>query len=123
MIKTLHIITVTVSILLFVGRGSWIYILKTPLTAKWTKILPHVNDTVLLLTGIAMAVQLQQYPFVHQWLTIKLGCLLAYILLGMVAMKWQLNKPAGIMAWILAICVFAYMVSVALTKSSSGFFI
>lgn len=98
------------------------YVLRKPLTAKWTKILPHVNDTILLITGITLAVQLQQYPFVHHWLTVKIVCLLLYILLGMVAMKWRHGQLAGFASWLLAILVFSFMVSVALTKNTFGIF-
>ena len=122
MIKTLHITTVTISILLFVSRGFWIYILKNQLTAKWIKILPHVNDTIVLLSGITLAVQVQQYPFVHHWLTVKIICLLTYILFGMIAMKWSVNKTNGFIAWLLAIVIFAFMVSVAISKNSAGIF-
>jgi len=122
MLKTLHIVTVTVSILLFISRGLWIYLLKKELSAKWIKILPHVNDTLLLLSGITLAIQIQQFPFVHHWLTTKLTCLLVYILLGMVAMKWNANKAKGFIAWLFAIAVFAFMVSVATQKNSAGIF-
>lgn len=122
MIKTLHITTVTISILLFTYRGAWNYVLKKPLTAKWTKILPHVNDSILLFSGIILAVQIQQYPFVHHWLSVKLGCLILYILLGMVAMKWQVGKVAGFISWFLAMLVFSFMVSVAISKHTYGFF-
>ena len=92
------------------------------MTAKWIKILPHINDTVLLLTGVTLAIQIQQYPFTHHWLTVKIICLLAYILLGMVAMKWAVNKPKGLISWLLAIAIFGFMVSVATNKNTAGIF-
>ena len=122
MIKTLHIITVVISISLFVGRGLWLYALKNNLSARWIKILPHVNDTVLLITGILLAVQLQQYPLVHDWLTVKIICLLIYIGLGFSAMKWHKSTKAGLLSWVCAIIVFVYMVSVAITKTPYGIF-
>ena len=33
--------------------------------------LPHVNDTLLLLAAIGLSVVQQQYPFVHGWVTAK----------------------------------------------------
>lgn len=122
MIKTLHITTVTISILLFISRGVWIYVLKKQLAAKWIRILPHINDTILLLTGITLAIQIQQYPFIHHWLTVKIICLLAYIMLGMIAMKWGVNKTKGFIAWLSAIAIFGFMVSVAISKNSAGVF-
>ena len=117
MIKTIHVATVFFSILLFVSRGFWVYILNRQQLARWLKIVPHVNDTVLLVTGITLAIQVQQYPLVHSWLTVKIICLLIYILLGMVAMKWQVSTKAGLFSWIAAILVFLYMISVALNKN------
>jgi len=122
MIKSIHITTVAISILLFISRGVWIYILKKQLMAKWIKILPHVNDTILLLTGITLAIQIQQYPFIHHWLTVKIICLLAYIMLGMIAMRWSTNKTKGFIAWLSAIAIFTFMLSVAITKNSAGIF-
>lgn len=117
MIKTIHITTVFLSILLFVSRGFWIYILNKQQLARWMKIVPHVNDTVLLVTGITLTIQVQQYPLVDSWLTVKLICLLIYIFLGMVAMKWRASTKTGLFSWIAAILVFIYMITVALKKN------
>ncbi len=87
------------------------------LQAKWVKIVPHINDTVLLLSAIVLAIQTQQAPFVHGWLTAKVLGLLAYIGLGMVALKFGKTKPVKALAFLSAIAVFAYIVLVALTKN------
>lgn len=117
MLKTLHVATVTISLALFTGRGFWFYILGKQQTSRWLKIVPHVNDTVLLVTGISLSIHIQQYPFVYGWLTAKLACLVIYIVLGMLAMKWYKGTRAGLFSWIAAILVFLYMISVALSKS------
>lgn len=122
MIKVIHIATVSLSLCLFVARGVWIYLLKNQLTSRWLKVLPHINDTFLLITGISLAIQLQQYPFVHHWLTVKLCCLLVYIGLGLSAMKWHKNTKQGFISWVLAIMIFIYMVSVALNHHPLGLF-
>lgn len=122
MVKTLHIITVSLSLVLFVGRGSWIYLLKHPLQVRWLKIVPHINDSILLISGVMLAIQLEQYPLVHSWLTVKITCLLLYIILGMVAMKWYRATATGLISWLSAIIVFSYMISVAMTKHPAGLF-
>ena len=80
--------------------------------------LPQVNDTLLLISGLAMAQRLQQYPFTQPWLTTKLVALLAYIVLGSIALKrgrtWRQRALAGV----LAIGCFGYIVTVALTRSA-----
>jgi uncharacterized membrane protein SirB2 len=56
-----------------------------------------------------------QYPFVDGWLTAKLLALLAYIVLGTIALKRGKTRPARITAFFLALAVFAYLVAVALS--------
>jgi uncharacterized membrane protein SirB2 len=109
--------------MLFISRGVWIYLLKQQLTARWQKVVPHVNDSVLLITGVTLAIQTQQYPLANNWLTVKLGCLLAYIILGMLAMKWFRATKTGFCCWLGAIAIFIYMVSVALTRHPAGLFL
>ena len=122
MIKIIHITVVTLSLILFLSRGTWVYFFNKQLTAKWVKILPHVNDTILLVSGITLAVQTQQYPFVQHWLTVKIICLVGYILLGMVALKWSINTRKGFVAWISAVSLFFFMLSVAMTRHGAGLF-
>ena len=122
MLKTIHIATVSISLVLFIGRGLWIYLLKKQLTARWLKVVPHINDSVLLITGITLAIQVQQYPLVHGWLTVKIACLLSYIVLGMLAMKWFKATKTGLLSWLSAIAIFIYMLSVALTRHPAGLF-
>jgi len=57
------------------------------LARRWVRVLPHVVDTALLASAIALAVALGQYPLVNGWLTAKLAGLLAYIVLGSIALK------------------------------------
>jgi uncharacterized membrane protein SirB2 len=87
------------------------------LQRRWVKVLPHVNDTLLLAAAIALAVMLRQYPFVHGWLTAKTLALVAYIALGSAALKPGRPRPARVAAWIAAQAVFLYIVAVALTKN------
>jgi len=87
------------------------------LRAKWVKIAPHINDTVLLTSAIILAVQMNQAPFVHGWLTAKVLGLLLYIGLGMLALRFAKTKPVKALAFLSAIAVFVYIVLVAVTKN------
>ena len=91
------------------------------LQARWVRVAPHVNDTLLLASGIGLAVLLQQYPLVHGWLTAKFFALIAYILLGTVAIKRGRTRGTRIAAWIVALLVFGYMVAVARTHDPLPF--
>jgi uncharacterized membrane protein SirB2 len=50
---------------------------------------------------------------VHPWLTAKFLALLLYILLGSVAIRHGRTRSARIVAWLLALVVFGYIVAVA----------
>jgi uncharacterized membrane protein SirB2 len=58
-----------------------------------------------------------QYPFVNGWLTAKLCGLLAYILFGMMALKRGRTLAMRTRYFWLALLAYAYIVSVALTRS------
>ena len=77
---------------------------------------PHVIDTVLLVSAIALAAMTAQYPFVQPWLTAKILALLVYIVLGTVAIRRGRTRRVRIVAWILALVVFGYIVVVAHTR-------
>lgn len=112
-IKHLHLTTIAVSLALFVLRGIWMMASSPRLQARWVRIVPHVNDTLLLASGIGLAVLIQQYPLVDGWLTAKLAALLVYIGLGTVALKRGRTRGQRIAAWIAALAVFGYMLAVA----------
>ena len=113
LVKHAHLLTIVVSLALFVLRGIWMIAGSKHLQARWVRIVPHVNDTLLLASGIALAVLIEQYPLVHGWLTAKLVALLVYIGLGTVALKRGKTRQVQIGAWVAALAVFAYMLAVA----------
>jgi len=122
MIKVIHVTTVFISIGFFIVRFYWMVAGSTLLTTKPVKILPHVNDTILLLSAIVLAISTAQYPFSDQWLTVKVIGLLIYIVLGSIALKRGRTKSKRIVAGFSAIILFAFIVSVAVTRSPLGFF-
>ena len=113
LVKHLHLTTVAVSLALFVLRGIWMIVESPRRHARWVRIVPHVNDTLLLASGIGLAVLIHQYPLVDGWLTAKLVALLVYIGLGTVALKRGRTRGTRIAAWIAALAVFGYMLAVA----------
>lgn len=112
-LKNLHLATIALTLALFVLRGAWMMTDSPRLQARWVSIVPHVNDTLLLSSGLALAGLLQQYPLVHGWLTAKFFALIAYIVLGTIALKRGKTKARRILAWVAALLVFGYMVAVA----------
>ena len=114
-IKHLHMLAAAISIIGFIIRGIGMMNDAGWLKHKLVKILPHVNDTILLASAAYLAISLQQYPFVADWLTAKVVGLCVYIGLGLVALRFGKTKPIRITAWVLAIVTFVYIAGVART--------
>ena len=120
-VREVHVTAVTLSLTLFVVRAGWMLRAPERLRRRWVRIVPHVVDTVLLLSGVWLAWQLGILG-VRGWLPAKLVGLLVYIVLGAVALRRGRARGVRIAAAIAAIATFAYIVSVAITKSPLGFF-
>lgn len=114
-LKTLHLSCAALSLGGFVLRGTWMLTDSPWLHRPATRILPHVNDTLLLGAGIGLALLIHQYPLTDAWLSAKLLALLAYIGLGTVALKRGRSKRIRALAFVGALLVFGYLVAVALT--------
>jgi len=116
-LKIIHVISVIFSYLLFMLRGIWMMQNSSILQRRWVKILPHVIDTVLLASAVTLVTMIQQYPGMSTWLSAKIGGLLLYIILGMMALRFGKSRKIKIISWITAQIVFFYIVLVALTKN------
>ncbi|WP_136418717.1 SirB2 family protein [Herbaspirillum sp. ST 5-3] len=115
-IKYLHMTCAALSGLLFLARGMLMLADSPLLNRRPLKILPHVIDTVLLTSALTMVVWSGQYPFVQNWLTAKVLALIAYILVGSVAIKRGKTKGIRTVAFVIALMLFGYIVKVALTR-------
>ena len=112
-LKVVHMSAAALSVGLFTLRGAWM-LLESPLReARWTRVVPHVIDTLFLATGIWLAVRLGQYPFVDAWLTAKVFGLVGYIILNSIALKRGKTKAIRAVAFVAALLVFAWIVGVA----------
>lgn len=116
-LKIIHITSAIFSYVLFTIRGLWMMQASPRLQLRWVKILPHVIDTILLVSAIALVTMIQQYPGISTWLNAKIGGLLLYIMLGMMALRFGKTRKIKTMSWIAAQIVFFYIVLVALTKN------
>jgi uncharacterized membrane protein SirB2 len=121
LLKGLHITCALTSYTLFLLRGIWSLRGSPIMKQRWVRIVPHVVDTLLLASAIALAVTIQQYPFVDAWLTAKVAGLLLYIGLGFVALKYGKSRNIRIGAWLAAQAVFAYIVLVAINHDPMPF--
>ena len=105
MIKNIHMLTAVISLSLFVVRGLGHFRNARFMQLRWLRIMPHINDTILLLSAVLLALSIGQYPFTAAWLTAKFLALVVYILLGMVALKWARTLPVQMAAWLAALAV------------------
>jgi len=122
-LKALHAASALASLTLFIIRGRWMMAMPERLQQRWVKVVPHVVDTVLLLSAIALVWQLGGLEALgtQSWLGAKLAALFAYIALGSVALKRGRTRRIRVIAFCAALAVFGYIVSVATTKSPAGF--
>ncbi len=122
----LKIVHVSCAVLSFGGffiRGIWALRDSALLQQRWVKIFPHIVDTVLLASAIIMAVSLQISPLDQPWLAAKIGALLVYISLGVVALGQGRTKTTRLYAWLLGLLTFTYIASVALSRSAMGWLV
>ena len=117
LLKLVHVTCVITSYLLFLLRGFWMLQGSLRLQQRWVRTVPHVVDTLLLVSALGMAFMIRQYPFVTAWLTAKVLALAVYIGLGMIALRFGRSRRVRAAAWIAAQCVFLYIVAVALTRN------
>ncbi len=116
-LKHVHVTSVVLSYTLFLLRGIWMLRVSPILQQRWVKIIPHVNDTVLLVSAVILAVQTHRNPIEEPWLAAKIIGLVVYIMLGIIAFRLSKTYQTKMTLWILAQVVFIYIVSVALTKN------
>lgn len=113
--KHLHLLLVALSVLLLFIRFALRLKDSALLQHKFFKIAPHVVDTFLLLSAVALMLTIQQYPFVNGWLTEKVIALLAYIALGYSALKGR-TVAIRWLSFLGALGWLGLMVRVALSK-------
>jgi uncharacterized membrane protein SirB2 len=113
-LKYLHLCCVAVSIALFLLRGALTLAHVPWRTSRLLRIAPHVIDTILLASGLALATVIGQYPFVAGWLTAKVVGLLVYVVLGSLALRYARTPALRAAALGAALVAVGYIVATAL---------
>lgn len=117
LLKTIHVSCAALSIGGYVLRGIWMLRDSPLLTARVVRIVPHMVDTLLLVSAVMLVWRLRQYPFIDNWLTAKVVALAAYIVVGAIGLRYGRDKRMRALAWASAVAIFGYIVGVALTRS------
>jgi uncharacterized membrane protein SirB2 len=119
-LKLVHQAAVVLSVSGFFARGIGALRGAAWVRTRVVRTLPHVIDTVLLASALGLAWMLRLNPLVTPWLAAKIAGLLLYIGLGMLALNPGRSTSVRAAAWLAALATFAYIVSVAITKSPIG---
>lgn len=122
-LKTIHESAVTLSFAGFFARGAGMLRNAGWVRHRLARTLPHVVDTVLIVSALWLAWILRLTPSNAPWISAKIVGLFVYIAIGMVALRFGRTKTVRASAWVLAMLTFAYIVSVALTKNPLGFLV
>ena len=120
-LKAIHMWAVAISGAGFVARGIGMLNGAAWIRHRAAKTLPHVVDTVLIVSAIWLAWVLRLTPTNAPWIGAKIAGLLVYIGIGMIAFRFGRTRGVRAAAFVLALVTFAYIVSVAITKDPRGF--
>ncbi len=121
-IKWVHVAAVIASGSLFAIRGA-----AQLAGAGWTMAAPlrylsYAIDTVLLTAALMLVTVLRQYPFVQDWLTVKVLLLIVYIVLGSFALKRGGTRAVRAGFYVAALAVYLFIASVARAHHPAGAF-
>ena len=121
-VKLIHQSAVALSLTGFFVRGAASLSGATWVQSRLAKTLPHVIDTVLLLSALTLAWMLSLTPANAPWLMAKVVGLVAYVALGVIAMRPTRSRRVRVAAWLAAMATAGWIVSVAITKSAWSVF-
>ncbi len=111
--KHLHVWCVTLSFLFFLVRAAWHLKNSTLLEKTLVKVAPHIIDTFLLLTGVALALSLSLQESTPVWFLLKIAFIFIYIIFAMLAFKLNTYQKPLLAT---ALSSFSAVVYLAVTK-------
>lgn len=119
-VKQVHVYSVLLSFTLFLARGAWVLSGRRLPRQLFLRTLPHAVDTVLLTSALWLTAIIQEFPFREPWLTTKVLLLIAYIVLGSLALKRAASRTGQVTAFVAASIVFVFLFSVARFRHPLG---
>jgi len=120
--RSIHVFCVLLSGAIFSLRGLAMLVRSAWANHRVAKRLSVIIDSILLLAGVALMLQTQQYPGTHAWLSVKLLLLVVYIVLGVFALRRGRSYGSRAGFFFAAIAVYLFMFSVARTHAPLGLF-
>lgn len=120
-VKHTHITLVIITICLFNIRFWMKFSQPFQPLPKLLKIIPHLNDTVLLFTGLWLMNLGHWIPFGNApWLGFKLFCVVGYIVAGFVALKATPRSVKSVIGYLIAMMCVGSIVYLAYYKPYWG---
>ena len=119
-IRMIHETAVGLSVTSFFIRGLGSLVGVDAIGGRIVKTLPHAIDTVLLVSALTLAWMLGITPLSAPWLMAKVGGLVVYIGLGVVALRPGVPTSIRAGAWVGALLTVGWIISVAITKNPLG---
>jgi uncharacterized membrane protein SirB2 len=112
-IRFVHILAIFLSGSLFALRG-----LGMLAGARWpqafvVRYLSYTIDTVLLTAALMLVAILPAAMFANHWLTVKLVLVVAYVVLGVFALRRGRSRTIRATCYVAALLVFATIVGIA----------
>lgn len=117
-----HLTLVALSLALFCVRGIAVLRRQAWPLARAPRVGSVLIDTLLLTTGATLWFLLGLNPLVQAWLGVKLLLLLAYIVLGSIALRRGRTPATRALAFAAAVATVATMVGIAVAHHPLGWF-
>lgn len=118
-IKHLHMAAAGLSILFFVIRAGWSVTGSALLQHRVVRIVPHVVDSILLICGVILAAMIGP---LQPWILTKVILLVFYIGVGTIAIKRGRTPRTRLVAALVAVAIFIYIIGVAVNHNSAAWF-
>ncbi|MFC7302108.1 SirB2 family protein [Cognatiluteimonas weifangensis] len=112
-IRWVHILAVTLSGSLFALRGLGVLVGARWPQAPLVRYLSYSIDTVLLTAALMLVTILPAALFANHWLTVKLGLLVVYVVLGVLALRRGRSPALRAGCYGAALLVFLMIVGIA----------
>ena len=119
-LKYIHLVSVAASFALFFVRGLWIIRSYPRSEEAWARILPHVVDTVLVLSAVWLLFSSPQKGWPGDWLTIKLLLIAVYVALALYVFHVARGLVTRMLLWVMALLVFLFATTVAVLHDPRG---
>ena len=121
-IKTIHMTCAMLSLTGFLLR-SYLMIIGSPLLKqRISLVLPHLIDSVFLLSGFIMAFMVNFGLFNQPWLSMKVLMLMFYLLFVGLTLSRGKTRSIRVLCFFLALGSFAYIVGIAINKTPLSWF-